>query len=243
MSFLKIIKNNDIIELERYLRTHDANEEVQGRSLLSWTVHLGNVEFTKLLIEKGASINQKDELGRAPLSIAAFFGFVDIARLLLQNKSQIDTTAMDRAYFSFNGNVQTDILDLFRGFNWINIFLDDLREIPEGFVGARNILEAIDLMEKNRVHIMSLDHDLGMDDKGNLLPTGYDLVKYVCENGLRPADKIYLHTSNPVGRENMYRTLLSSRKHGFIGDDIEIYHYPLTKITYSNDLKGPYRNS
>jgi hypothetical protein len=44
-----------------------------------------------------------------------------------------------------------------------------------------------------------------------LLPTGYDLVKYICENGLR-AEKIYLHTDNSVGRENMYQTLLGHKE-------------------------------
>ncbi|EGQ26369.1 hypothetical protein HMPREF9372_1649 [Sporosarcina newyorkensis 2681] len=38
------------------------------------------------------------------------------------------------------------------------------------------------------------------------MPTGYDLVKYIFEKGLR-ANKIYLHTDNPVDRENMYHTL------------------------------------
>ncbi len=47
--------------------------------------------------------------------------------------------------------------------------------------------------------------DLGEDLQDNLLPTGYDLVKYICEKGLR-ANKIYLHTDNPVGREKMYQT-------------------------------------
>lgn len=238
MVFLNIIKNNEIHELERYLEEHDVNEVVQGQSLLYWTVHQGNVEFAKLLIERGANVNQKDGHERSILCVAAFYGFTDIVRLLLQNNATIDATAMDRAYHGWDGYIQTDILDLFQENEWVNIFLDDLRDIPPGFVGARTVEEAINLIENNRVHILSLDHDLGMDDKGNLLPTGYDLVKYICGNGLR-INRVHIHSDNPVGRENMYRTLLASRKRGFISADIEINHYPITKNTYSYDNKEP----
>ncbi|WP_459477344.1 cyclic-phosphate processing receiver domain-containing protein [Clostridium saccharoperbutylacetonicum] len=64
------------------------------------------------------------------------------------------------------------------------------------------------------------------------MPTGYDLVKYICENGLR-AEKIYLHTDNSVGRENMYQTLLGAQRRGFIDSNIEIYHYSITQNKYS----------
>ncbi|GIN59923.1 hypothetical protein J8TS2_42420 [Lederbergia ruris] len=233
MNLLNIIKNNDTNELERYLKKHDVNEVIQGQDLLTWAVYLGNLGFTKLLIEKGAIVNKKDRLGRAPLSIAAFFGFVDIARLLLDNNAIIDAMCMDRAYTGWEGHIQTDILDLFREHDWDCVYLDDLRDIPEGFTGARTIEDAIYLIENKRLHILSLDHDLGMDDKGNLLPTGYDLVKYICQKGLRPANKIHIHTDNVVGRENMYQTLIAAQRRGFIDDDIEIYHYPLTANRYS----------
>lgn len=82
--------------------------------------------------------------------------------------------------------------------------------------------------------ILTLDHDLGEDVDGKELPNGYDLVKYFCENTLR-ADKIYLHTDNPVGRTNMYETLLAAQRRGFIDEDIEIYHYPIKENKYSGD--------
>lgn len=82
------------------------------------------------------------------------------------------------------------------------------------------------------VDILSLDHDLGEDKQGNLLPTGYDLVKYICTEGLR-ANNIYLHTDNPVGRENMYETLKGAQRRGFIDSDIKIYHYSITENKYS----------
>ncbi|SDO03025.1 hypothetical protein SAMN05518871_109148 [Psychrobacillus sp. OK028] len=114
----------------------------------------------------------------------------------------------------------------------INVYVDDLRDCPVGFVVARTFQEAIHLLENQKVDILSLDHDLGEDKKGNLLPTGYDLVKYICENNLR-ANKIYIHTDNPVGRENMYQTLQGAKRRGFLDSDIEIYHYSITENKYT----------
>ncbi|MFF2532201.1 cyclic-phosphate processing receiver domain-containing protein [Brevibacillus sp. NPDC058079] len=121
----------------------------------------------------------------------------------------------------------------------INLYVDDLRDCPKGFVVARTMEEAIALLSQYDVHILTLDHDLGEDENGNLLSTGYDLVKYFCEHGMR-ADKIYLHTDNGVGRENMYQTLLAAQRRGFIDKDIEIHHYAITENKYTryNQEKG-----
>lgn len=116
--------------------------------------------------------------------------------------------------------------------NEINLYVDDLRDCPNGFEIARSMETAIQYFNNYKIDILSLDHDLGEDSSGNLLSTGYDLVKYMCENGLR-ANKIYLHTDNPVGRENMYHTLIGAQKRGFIDKDIEIYHYSITKNKYT----------
>lgn len=115
----------------------------------------------------------------------------------------------------------------------INLYVDDLRDCPEGYTVARTYGEAILLLETQQVNILSLDHDLGEDEKGNLLPTGYDLVKYICENGLR-ANKIYMHTDNPVGRDNMYHTLKAAQRRGFIDSRMEIYHYSITPNKYTD---------
>jgi hypothetical protein len=114
----------------------------------------------------------------------------------------------------------------------LNLYVDDLRDCPDGYTIVRNIDEAIYYIENFKIQILSLDHDLGEDSEGNLLPTGYDLVKYICEKGLR-ADKIYIHTDNGVGRENMFHTLKAAQRRGFIDSDIEIYHYSITQNKYS----------
>lgn len=114
----------------------------------------------------------------------------------------------------------------------LNLYVDDLRDCPNGYSVARTMEEAISILENSEVNILSLDHDLGEDDNGKLLPTGYDLVKYFCEYGLR-VNKIYLHTDNPVGRENMYQTLKGAQRRGFIDSDIEIFHYSITENKYT----------
>lgn len=119
----------------------------------------------------------------------------------------------------------------------INIYLDDLRDCPEGFVLAKNIEEVKKLFEQHEIGILSLDHDLGEDEKGNLLPSGYDFVKYFCEYGLQ-AEKIYLHTDNPVGKENMYQTILAAQRRHFISQDILVYPYPLVPNRYSGKNWG-----
>ena len=105
----------------------------------------------------------------------------------------------------------------------INLYLDDLRPCPPGFVLAKTMEDVIKLLEQYDIGIMSLDHDLG-NVNGVNLPTGYDFVKYICENGIT-CDRIYIHTDNGPGRQNMYQTLLGAQRRGFISDIIEIYIY------------------
>lgn len=116
----------------------------------------------------------------------------------------------------------------------INIYLDDLRDCPEGFVLAKNIEEVKKLFEQHEIGILSLDHDLGTDEKGELLPSGYDFVKYFCENGLY-CEKIFLHTDNIVGKENMESVLKASQRRNFISQDILVYPYPLVPNRYSGE--------
>lgn len=230
---MKLLKENDVSGLEQYLKINDVNEELQGQSLLYWAVFHNRYDISKKLIEYGADVNQKDNHGRTPLSISLFFNFTKIAKLLLCNEARIETTSMDRAIFGWNSQVQIESINLLKQYGWVNLYLDDLRDIPDGFVGVRTMEDAIEGLENYKVHVLSLDHDLGMDEKGNLRKTGYDLVKDLCANGKRAANRIYLHTDNVVGRENMYQTLLAAQRRGFIDADIEVYPYPFTRNRYS----------
>jgi hypothetical protein len=105
----------------------------------------------------------------------------------------------------------------------INVYLDDHRPCPEGFVLARNVEECILLLEESEVHILSLDHDLGWGQS-----TGSDLTKYMVEHKLF-ADEIYLHTSDPIGKMNMYQLLYAHKP-----DKVRIYNNPMTQEVLLN---------
>ena len=113
----------------------------------------------------------------------------------------------------------------------INLYVDDLRINPDGFLVARSYEDAIIMLKRYNINILSLDHDLGLDLNGDLAKTGYDLVKYICQNEVN-IKKIYIHTDNPVGRENMYKTLLGAKKHGLLNEDLKIYPYPIVPNRY-----------
>lgn len=98
----------------------------------------------------------------------------------------------------------------------INLYLDDCRDAPNNnFVIARNAFDALIILKYCKIGILSLDHDLGVNQ-----PTGYDLVKIMVEKRLYPQE-IYLHSANPVGRENMYK-LLEKYKPSFV----KLYNCP-----------------
>jgi len=86
----------------------------------------------------------------------------------------------------------------------MKIYLDDMRECPEGFILAKTALEAIELLKNNQVEEISLDHDLG-DDKN--LGTGYDVVKWIEEqvavNNYIPPKIIKVHSANISARTKM----------------------------------------
>lgn len=75
------INNNAPIEVIKFLidqkgngvdkKTHD------GRNYLHWAANKGNLVLVKYLINKGASINMKDEKGATPLNFAAFNGMTN----------------------------------------------------------------------------------------------------------------------------------------------------------------------
>jgi hypothetical protein len=235
MNYIELLQANDVTGLKKYLETHAVNEEVRGQSLLYWAVFMNNPKFCRLLIERGADVNQKDRNGRSSLSTACYFDFTIISRLLLENDAQIDASCLDRAFKGWDNYLQVETLKLLKEYRWINLYLDDLRTIPSGFQGVRTMEQAVEAIEHYNVHILSLDHDLGMDEEGKLRKTGYDLVKYICEKGIRAANRIYLHTDNVVGRDNMFETLKAARKRKIIDSDIEIYPYPFIPNRYTGE--------
>lgn len=83
----------------------------------------------------------------------------------------------------------------------MNVFLDDHRPCPKGFVLAKTLEECIALLEEYEVDVLSLDYDLGWGE-----PNGLDVARCMVERGLY-AKEIYLHSSSMSGRYQMYQLL------------------------------------
>lgn len=90
----------------------------------------------------------------------------------------------------------------------MKVYLDDEREAPDGWHQVRWPDEAIRLLETNSVLEISLDHDLGDDERG----TGYDVVLWIEEavvaRGFRPP-RIRVHSANSSARQKMEQGIAS----------------------------------
>ena len=84
----------------------------------------------------------------------------------------------------------------------MKVYLDDERDTPSGWVRVYWPDEAIELLKSGVVKEISLDHDLGDDDRG----TGYDVVLWV-EEAVFTRDftppKMVVHSANSSAREKM----------------------------------------
>lgn len=89
----------------------------------------------------------------------------------------------------------------------MKIWLDDIRKAPDGYILCHSVNEAKQLIEENEnltiIEVIDCDHDLGdyYPDGGD----GIKLIDWLAERGTYYP--IRLHTMNPVGRENMQRTI------------------------------------
>ena len=104
----------------------------------------------------------------------------------------------------------------------LRVWLDDDlvdRKPPAGWVHATTAWETIELLGAGRVVELSLDHDLGDDER---FGRGIDVIDFVAEQQeihgrpLWPRDGIHLHTANPVGRETMARSIRNYCERGDI---------------------------
>jgi hypothetical protein len=84
----------------------------------------------------------------------------------------------------------------------VRVYLDDERTAPVGWVQVRWPSEAIELLEGGGVTEISLDHDLGDDERG----TGYDVILWIEEAvAMRgfSAPRILVHSANTSARKKM----------------------------------------
>lgn len=91
----------------------------------------------------------------------------------------------------------------------LKVYLDDERIAPEGWVQVRWPDEAIKLLQTGSVSHLSLDHDLGDDQRG----TGYDVLLWIEQevvlSKFTPPPKIEVHSANPAARKRMLAAIES----------------------------------
>ena len=100
----------------------------------------------------------------------------------------------------------------------MKIYLDDERHAPEGWQIARWPEDAIRWLETGQVTHISLDHDLGDDERG----TGYDVILWIEEAVVtRSFDppEISVHTSNSSARRKMELGVESIRRFAAVDHD------------------------
>lgn len=97
------------------------------------------------------------------------------------------------------GDVYVDIID---------VYLDDERITPEGFVRTYTAPQTIELINNNTVGVLSLDHDLGGDDD-EAIGTGYDVLEWIEREVHDPSStytlplNIIVHSANPPAKKRM----------------------------------------
>ena len=91
------------------------------------------------------------------------------------------------------------------------LYLDDIRTPKDSsFIVVRSYDEAVSYIEENGIpNYISFDHDLGIDDNGILLKSGFDFAKWLTEADMD--GHIYIsqtfdfnvHSANPEGVKNI----------------------------------------
>ena len=94
----------------------------------------------------------------------------------------------------------------------MKVYLDDTRQEPEGYVRTYWPDETIVLLETGEVTHLSLDHDLGDDERG----TGYDVLLWleqaVATQDFIPPQEIVIHSANTSARHKMQLAIQSIRR-------------------------------
>ena len=97
----------------------------------------------------------------------------------------------------------------------MKLYLDDLRTpIKEYDFIVRSYDEAIFIIKKYGMpNFISFDHDLGIDENGALLKSGFDVAKWIVNSDIKkqiklPSDFSFkVHSQNPVGKKNIISLL------------------------------------
>lgn len=81
-------------ELETFLELHDADlevgDEVSGKTPLFWAVAHALPDHMRILLDAGANIAARNELGQTPLHVALMFGRVAVINMLIERGAPLE---------------------------------------------------------------------------------------------------------------------------------------------------------
>ena len=78
------------------------------------------------------------------------------------------------------------------------LFIDDIRECPEGWDVARTFDDVKFWCADNGIPArVSFDHDMGM------VYDGYDIAKWMITMNMLPANQCFVHSANPIGAQRI----------------------------------------
>lgn len=104
--------SNDLNLLDEFVNKHGVNYEINGATLLYWAVYVNNLLAVNRLLELGANPDFRNEIGTSCLSLACYFGFVEILKSLISYGAKIDSDCIHRAKHGWGGHVQEEILSV-----------------------------------------------------------------------------------------------------------------------------------
>ena len=88
---LRACHKMDVREVRELLKGGaDIEESEHGNTPLLFTSWFGAIELSKLLIEKGANIEAKDNNGDTPIILASLSGFFDTVELLVERGADME---------------------------------------------------------------------------------------------------------------------------------------------------------
>ncbi|MBJ8103941.1 MULTISPECIES: cyclic-phosphate processing receiver domain-containing protein [Bacillus cereus group] len=98
----------------------------------------------------------------------------------------------------------------------MNVYMDDQRSCPYGYLLATTVESALQFVRINKVNILSLDFNMGWRQKN-----GAEFVEAFCREGLY-VNEIHLHTNDVIGMHKMKQRIEKGKEQGEIDPHIVI---------------------
>ncbi|EJS52709.1 hypothetical protein CN445_04230 [Bacillus cereus] len=98
----------------------------------------------------------------------------------------------------------------------MNVYMDDQRSCPYGYVLATTVESALQFVRSNKVNILSLDFNMGWRQKN-----GAEFVEAFCTEGLY-VNEIHLHTNDVIGMHQMKQRIERGKEEGEINPCIAL---------------------